>query len=1239
MASDTRDFDVAALGRFEALIASAGGRQQLAARMAVANGKPAPSKDEIETQARRLTRILDSGRATMKSLNLVAAALEQPVSELLSSLFEPPIPAAAATATRSDENQSREAENSASRWRTPETEIGRLYQRLNRASEVTATRTNTVRDESELPVLTLQDQLYVRRDIEDEIARALERRTSEAPFVVIDGEAGTGKSSVLWATARMLKATGADTWLVDAIELPSIFGPGRDGTILSEPLRELFRNLTAEGGMPVLLIDTIDVPLNRNGADVYVTSLVTELAMADVTVVAASRPGEARMLSAHKPYTILLFDYSDAEFPRAVAAYANGYVRDGSTLTPEAHAERVLEAAAQGYPIKEICRNPLTLRMLYAVYAPQEINFRDVDVITLFREFWRRRVESDLRTGAKTIGVDQTDLSDAAMRIAIAMLVVGAPELPKDRLARELQSAGLARSGLEQLHGRGVVRVSHLSPDYLVGFFHQTFFEHAAALAIIRLGGPQAIAALAERWAKYDGNLFLGAVLERVLVLSEYEPAPVEQAAERVMDALAGPSGRSVSAYLFVNRRSVPAALAEDIRARVAAGDTLTVERILAIGANAVRSRRVALIETLGTILRTESSRWVRRALELLLRFASPDLAEVRRVARDAQLGRIILKGADRHMQSRELYLRFLALSATEDLDWSLAELGRFLSDALKRQSDRSCRDVLETTAGLLVSAPRLVRQLETLAGLDRPNIAKRITSENAAQKMGDLYFACWQSEGTTIEQAIDETAKKSGLAMLGRLHALGTMILAATPRLAARAFELTGNVTDATVRVMAARITWTRCLPAMIQEWPADDVETVTRHARELAHNVLGVNRNGHADILYHVVRHGDLTNALAHHLLDEAALVGADPWLETRVLGHRLIQGVAAGIEGAQAAFAMLTRAPAEYELLARGALAQIKASPVSGGTQAIALRLAAVTKNAEAALDILKQSQAFDPECASLVPGLRQTAERLWRTGNPKSMRLGSGLAFELVRLQADPNLSWAPLMARAQSEKDDLSMAQLVRALCLMAARDAGAMKTRMRLLLEFAKNKGPSTREAVLALYNDASEHDAGVASEEIEDLFDLAFAEPTDGSLIEKLQAPLFSLYRNKDPRALTLAKALIDRSAPLSPQTCHRVCGTFKRLFGLIVERMDREATDQLLSEVPGLHRRLGRMIMEGVARAGGEGLAARLKAIAENPKTDPEIVTLAGRFLHRELRVSGLERWPELYDLVASR
>ena len=294
-----------------------------------------------------------------------------------------------------------------------------------------------------------------------------------------------------------MKEGGTDAWLIDAVELQSVFGPGRDGTILSESFRELFRHLTAAESTPVLLIDTIDVSLNRGGSDVYVKSLLTELAMAGVAVVTASRPGEARMLNAHIPHTVLLFDYSDGEFTRAVAAYAKAYVDGGEALTPEGHAERVLDAAAQGYPIREICRNPLTLRMLYAVYAPKEINFQDVDVVSLYREFWHRRVESDLRTDATSRDLDQTDLSETAMRVAIAMLVAGEPELPKDKLARELQAVGINPKGIEQLQGRGVVRVSSiLRRTISLGFSIRLSLSTRQRLPFFAWGGPK-------RWPRW----------------------------------------------------------------------------------------------------------------------------------------------------------------------------------------------------------------------------------------------------------------------------------------------------------------------------------------------------------------------------------------------------------------------------------------------------------------------------------------------------------------------------------------------------------------------------------------------------------------------------------------------------------------------------------------------------------------------------------------------------------------
>jgi hypothetical protein len=1228
---DNRQFDADALSQLEQLIEVAGGHQAVALRMAKATGKD-PNPTEISAATKRLTRVLETGNATMKSVNLIAPAIDVLTKELLdlSSPIRRP-------GNAKPVGKARVAAEPIAPWLDPNTESGRLYERLNRASELTANRTNIVRDELGLPLLTLQDQLYIRRDAEDEIARTLALRASECPLIVIDGEAGTGKSSILWATVRNLQQATVSAWLIDAVELQSIFGPGQDGTILSQGFRELFGHLTAAKNAPVLLIDTIDVSLNRSGSDVYVTSLLIELALAGVAVVAASRPGEARMLNAHDPHTIKLFDYTEDEFPRAVAAYAKAYVEGGEALTPQGHADRVLEAAAQGFPIREICRNPLTLRMLYAVYAPKEINFEDVDVVTLYREYWHRRVDADLRTDAKVPGLSQANLSEAAMRIAIAMLVAGQPELPKDKLVRELQEAGINPRAIEQLSGRGVVWVSNVGPDHVVGFFHQTFFEHAAALSILRLGRAKAISALAERWTNYDGNLFLGAVLERVLVLSEYELLPEQNEADRVICSLSGASGKAVEAYVYVHRTTVPDALVEGIRSRVGKGDPLTIERLLVIGANAVRARRAALIETLGPVLRSESSRWLRRAMELLLRFATPDAVDVGRIVREAELGSIVLKGASKYMHSRELYLRFLVHSARGDPDWVLAELGRFLADAIKRGAEGSCLDVLEAAVSINGLVPGVVRALEAIARLDQLNTTERITSEEVARKLGDLYRACWQSEGISIEEAIAEARSKGALAMLGRLHALGDLIVEARPDEAALAFEIMGAVEDHTLRIMAARITWSRCFATMVKDWSPADFAVVAERARQLSGDVFVAERNGHGDILFHLLRNSPFSIELLEQLSGRYALDDERPWLDTRILGHRLIQGVAEHVRGAEAAFNLLTQAPAKHTHLARGALVQLKSSQVSGEMQATALQLAAITEDAEAALDVLRKSETLHPLSGRLIAPLMDMAEERWRTRNPKSMRNGSGLALELVRLEAKPGFGWDAIISRLQSDKDDLSMAQLVRALCILAARDQAKKKERMRGLLAFAMDKGPATRDALLEFYSSAAENEPEVASEVIDGLFDLAFTAPTDGNLIEKLQPPLYSLYAIRHPRVPNLAATLIERSEPLKSQTCHRICGTFKRLFGLIVQRMDNKTIDQLVAKVPNLHKRLGRMIVEGVARAGGKDVSAKLKAIVENPKTDPEISTLAARFLHRELRASGLQRWPELYELIA--
>src|SRR5262249_782093 len=148
-----------------------------------------------------------------------------------------------------------------------------------------------------------------------------------------------------------------------------------------------------------------------------------------------------------------------------------------------------------------------------------------------------------------------------------------------------------------------------------------------AALAILRLG-PPALLALADRWASYEANLFLGATLERALVLAAGEILPIRDASDQILLKLLdqGAAGLSILVYVFLHLPSVPETGDRHLRQLVTAGDAMVIERLLDLGGNAAGPRRRALIEVIGPLLASGKSRWLRRALHLLARFSAPDI-------------------------------------------------------------------------------------------------------------------------------------------------------------------------------------------------------------------------------------------------------------------------------------------------------------------------------------------------------------------------------------------------------------------------------------------------------------------------------------------------------------------------------------------------------------------------------------------------------------------------------------
>jgi hypothetical protein len=656
------------------------------------------------------------------------------------------------------------------------------------------------------------------------------------------------------------------------------------------------------------------------------------------------------------------------------------------------------------------------------------------------------------------------DLSQGAMRVATAMLVEGVPELPLVSLESELSAAGVAVTNLKLLLSRGVLRDIYVGSERLVTFFHQTFFEHAAAMSLLRLGGPKGLFALAERWRLHHGNLFLGAVLERTLVLSEYEAYPVKQRSAEIMLGLPpqGPAGMSILVYAFVHRRSVPDAITELIRERVQVGDTLVTERLLGISGNAAHQRRSVLIGLLGHVVERKNSRWIRRAMELLLRFSSPDIDAVAKVIKSARIGDILLAGHDEFPQGLDLFLEFLMRNFHHDPDWTLSELGRHVSHAFRRGSEATALQVLQVIYTCCKNFPDIARIIEERVGRA---MQQARTSGAVAELFGQLLHEGWRSDATPAGAVIRQVGagKFQGLSLTGRLNGLVPLLLDSSAEQVSDAFRESAQVSDSTTRVMLGRLTWARFFPLMIEQWPRNAVSSVTRAIKAFSKDAFEEGRDHSTDIVFHAISNAPLSRGLVSRLLTPAILANPQPWLQMSLLGRHLVQGVAENIPGAKAAFAELVKQPSTHKQLSRAALAQMRNAKIDSATLLIGLELAARTANAESSFDFLEKASEARPEWHRLVPALKKIVTELRSHGNIQSRRQAIRIEVEMIRLELDPSITWEYLTKLAQTEPDDANLSFIARAFGLLIEGEPDRLKTRLSWFATFSFKKTENAR--------------------------------------------------------------------------------------------------------------------------------------------------------------------------------
>ena len=368
--------------------------------------------------------------------------------------------------------------------------------------------------------VAIDEAMRVERTIEDEIVEGLvdEHRW---PRVIV-GDAGTGKSTLLWSIACTLSRSGQGvpvllpaTWLLRT----DIAGPA---DYLVRGVSELAETLDAR---VIVMLDTVDLLLHDEQSRQILRRAIGLIEQSGFAVLCATRPHEAALLGVDSVRRHLLSSYDDAELPAAVTALA---VRYCAGMSPEKIVADVAHATARGLPAADVCRSPLLVRILFELSAPAIPALADMDTTQLFRSYWQRRIVRDARTDLETHFRPAADanFADAAQATALGLLSFGLPELPAADFTTALTAAGALSiaqidEGVEVLSERGVLTVTGARR----GFFHQTMFEFAAAMAVLSRWPATTLAALTHRTTKRDGDLFVGCVLEQALILGGSNPA------------------------------------------------------------------------------------------------------------------------------------------------------------------------------------------------------------------------------------------------------------------------------------------------------------------------------------------------------------------------------------------------------------------------------------------------------------------------------------------------------------------------------------------------------------------------------------------------------------------------------------------------------------------------------------------------------------------------------------------
>lgn len=336
-----------------------------------------------------------------------------------------------------------------------------------------------VKDENDVRhAVHLDDGLYVHRDraekaMTDFITKATTDTQSAGKWLSIVGEAGHGKSSLLWYLFTDLSAKPAFTVIPFMAQVEGNF---------AAPVRKVVRQKDiGNQSSLIVLIDTLDLVVGVD--DQQLVKSISDLISLGALVVTTSRKQEAdqlgRLLSSHG--RIELARYNDCEAQQAIKNQIGIYYRKHSQSKREEQFNRVWGLLEQQRAIRELDLEPLILRMLFEAYAPEEIP-QDVNTQQVYQHYWQNVVLFDRVVKSAEERMEREQLCCYIARTVAFGETHSDKFLINSLTGSEFDSPfqtleGLVSSGvLQWAEGRSSVR-----------FFHQTLLEFTAARDLLAL--------------------------------------------------------------------------------------------------------------------------------------------------------------------------------------------------------------------------------------------------------------------------------------------------------------------------------------------------------------------------------------------------------------------------------------------------------------------------------------------------------------------------------------------------------------------------------------------------------------------------------------------------------------------------------------------------------------------------------------------------------------------------------